>query len=1165
MEEACMRSTKARKIISILIIFLMIITTGYNNAAFAAETDTTTGIATATDAQENESEKLEEVTEESVNDESISDEDTATDTDALEENGIFNYAVIEADYVTAPSSQYILVDISDTTDVIESAALNYTNLNNGNTYKAGATILQDTAIVFDPYFSAGQAGEYKVDSVEYYVEGNKYEIVFDEIGADLRFGVNEEVDVDPLLWIVDEDYSEADAVSVEDVTNKDFQKLDEGDFIKIELDSEEDIQNLENGNYDAITGDDSASIESDSLVAQAETVKELDSETGLSMSTNEFSTLGATNANRKGFIIVLDPGHGQSGGRDTGACANGLVERDINLKIALACRDALSKYDNVILYMTRTTSVSPYTLGGLSDYAKSVGASYLISFHNNAAGSSSVRGSLVCVANSNYNSYVYHETNNLGNAILKQLAALGLPNKGNLVRNSENGTRYPDGTAADYYSIVYNGKINNIPQIIIEHAFMTNTTDANNYLRTDAQLQALGQADARGIANALGLGSGSGPITVYNGLDYSPVYNKDYYLAANPDVKKAFGGNEMKTFEHFLTFGMKEGRRASASFDVNYYKNRYGDLRNAYGSNLKSYYLHYLNYGKKEGRVATDGKNTITVPTSSSSTPAASSTTTTKANYATTLNGINYSAVYDYNYYINKYGDLKKAFGTNDKATLQHFVTYGMNEGRQASANFNVTTYKNRYGDLRNAYGNNLKAYYLHYINYGKKEGRNATGTAAAPAASSSSSSNKASSSTSSSTSYATTLNGVNYSAVYDFNYYINKYGDLRNAFGTNDKAALQHFVTYGMKEGRQASPAFNVTSYKNRYGDLRNAFGNDTKAYYLHYINYGKREGRDATGNASAPASTASKSSTSTSSSSSSSTSKTTVYNGVNYSDVYNFDYYINKYGDLKKAFGNNDQAAIQHFVTYGMKEGRQACANFEVNSYKNRYGDLRNAYGNNLPMYYMHYIKYGKKENRIATPGSTPAASTSVNTTTPTTSSNLTPIMGTSKTNVAQMVRYFNANAPYPAFYKNSDAPTIQAFCQIYYEEAAAEGVRAEVAFAQAMKETGFLRFGGSVSITQYNFAGLGATGNGVSGNGFGSVRNGVRAQIQHLKAYGSTAPLNKTCVDVRFQYVKRGTCPCVENLGINEDPVGIGWATAKNYGYSVVNDYMNKLLTK
>ncbi len=245
-------------------------------------------------------------------------------------------------------------------------------------------------------------------------------------------------------------------------------------------------------------------------------------------------------------------------------------------------------------------------------------------------------------------------------------------------------------------------------------------------------------------------------------------------------------------------------------------------------------------------------------------------------------------------------------------------------------------------------------------------------------------------------------------------------------------------------------------------------------------------------------------------------------------------------------------------------MKEGRQASLDFNLGFYKNRYADLRNAYGSNNKAYYIHYISFGKKEGRqAAEKQATPTAT--VNNTSLTTSANLTPIMGTSKTNVAQMVRYFNANAPYPAFYKNSDAPTIQAFCQIYYEEAAAEGVRAEVAFAQAMKETGFLRFGGSVSITQYNFAGLGATGDGVSGNGFGSVRNGVRAQIQHLKAYGSTAPLNKTCVDVRFQYVKRGTCPCVENLGINEDPVGIGWATAKNYGYSVVNDYMNKLLTK
>ena len=169
---------------------------------------------------------------------------------------------------------------------------------------------------------------------------------------------------------------------------------------------------------------------------------------------------------------------------------------------------------------------------------------------------------------------------------------------------------------------------------------------------------------------------------------------------------------------------------------------------------------------------------------------------------------------------------------------------------------------------------------------------------------------------------------------------------------------------------------------------------------------------------------------------------------------------------------------------------------------------------------------------------------------------------IMGTTSTNISQMVAYYNANNAYPEFYASSDAPTIEAFCQIYLEECQAEGLKAEVAFCQAMLETGFLRYGGDVQINQYNFAGLGATGNGAPGNSFGSVREGIRAQVQHLKAYASTAGLNQPCVDSRFQYVKRGTAPYVEWLGIQENPYGKGWATAKNYGYNIVNLYMAKL---
>lgn len=171
---------------------------------------------------------------------------------------------------------------------------------------------------------------------------------------------------------------------------------------------------------------------------------------------------------------------------------------------------------------------------------------------------------------------------------------------------------------------------------------------------------------------------------------------------------------------------------------------------------------------------------------------------------------------------------------------------------------------------------------------------------------------------------------------------------------------------------------------------------------------------------------------------------------------------------------------------------------------------------------------------------------------------------IMGRTYTYLDQLVRYYKANQEYPAFYANTDAPTIEAFCQIYIEEAQAEGVRAEVAFCQAMKETGFLRYKGDVSIGQFNFAGIGATGGGEPGNSFGSVRAGIRAQIQHLKAYASTDSLNKDCVDPRFQYVKRGTTPYVEWLGIQENPNGGGWAAAKNYGPSIINDFLAKLFS-
>ena len=163
---------------------------------------------------------------------------------------------------------------------------------------------------------------------------------------------------------------------------------------------------------------------------------------------------------------------------------------------------------------------------------------------------------------------------------------------------------------------------------------------------------------------------------------------------------------------------------------------------------------------------------------------------------------------------------------------------------------------------------------------------------------------------------------------------------------------------------------------------------------------------------------------------------------------------------------------------------------------------------------------------------------------------------IEGTSAVTANNLAMYFKRkNGVYPTFYKNSDAPTIEKFCQIYVEEAKAEGIRVEVAFMQAMVETGWLKFGGAVQISQYNFAGIGALDGGAQGATFKTVREGVRAQIQHLKAYANEKPLNNTQVDPRFHLVKRGSAKYVEWLGQKENPNGYGWATAEDYGYKIL----------
>ena len=216
-------------------------------------------------------------------------------------------------------------------------------------------------------------------------------------------------------------------------------------------------------------------------------------------------------------------------------------------------------------------------------------------------------------------------------------------------------------------------------------------------------------------------------------------------------------------------------------------------------------------------------------------------------------------------------------------------------------------------------------------------------------------------------------------------------------------------------------------------------------------------------------------------------------------------------------------------------------------------------------------HYYNKGHVADDESTILTKPNTNTS-NPSTNNTASDKTPIMGATQTSVAQMVRYYNSkssgydtftgeNKKYNGSLAKGGASTIEQFAQIVYEEARAEGVRAEVVFAQCMLETGFLKYGGDVLPNQYNFAGIGATG-AVHGASFENVRVGVRAHVQHLKAYASLDGLTQQCVDPRFNLVARGCAQYVEWLGMKENPKGYGWASAKNYGPNIVNMVINLL---
>jgi len=169
---------------------------------------------------------------------------------------------------------------------------------------------------------------------------------------------------------------------------------------------------------------------------------------------------------------------------------------------------------------------------------------------------------------------------------------------------------------------------------------------------------------------------------------------------------------------------------------------------------------------------------------------------------------------------------------------------------------------------------------------------------------------------------------------------------------------------------------------------------------------------------------------------------------------------------------------------------------------------------------------------------------------------------IMGPARLTATQLTAWFESKTGAAGAYRAS--VPVETLARQFIDEGAAEGVAGDIAFVQAIVETGWFRFPGLVSPAQNNFGGIGATDHHPAPATFPDARTGVRAQIQHLRAYadpGAVAcaipPLRHPCADPRFHLVvPKGKARSWNEMG------GGNWAASPEYGQTILGLYREAL---
>lgn len=838
------------------------------------------------------------------------------------------------------------------------------------------------------------------------------------------------------------------------------------------------------------------------------------------------------------YVVVLDPGHDDS---HAGTSANGIVEKDVNLKIATYCKQELETYYGVQVYMTRETSACPYP-GSTSledntkrvDYAQSVGADAYVSFHCNYISDSSVNGAIVFYPNTNYNSEVSNQGKDIAGKILTNLGYLGL-NTRRIDYTYHDEYKYDDGSKADGYIVIRESKKRCIPAVIIEHAFVSNPSDAA-FLGNESNLRNMGIADATGIAQHFGLvksGFGIRNVNFKQENEYTTISVDSYSSVGN--LKYRFQVYDTTTGQWFTI----AEQQTSQTIQWKPEKKTYGIHVEAQApdGNIREYNLMYtsdINYNepyvKINGIIPMETSEGINVG----------------ADYISNDKSVVFQWLF-YNIETKQWGIIADWNGGNwatwkpNRGSYWICVKAKTSDGKECTQTIGYALendYSDDYVRLKGAtwimhnYSIDLGIAYEHKGSdvqfkwqiynldtkkwYTLSDWNSGNWVTWRPTPGNYWVNTQAKTQYGSMDQYTYCFNvstDKSKTPIYleGLTWKINRNSiDVGAAYSTEDNNVQFKWQAYNLDTKKWSTIADwnggNWATWKPLAGNYwlhvkaKNNYGGYaeqticfrvSRDYSKHYVDLNGIAIIDKYSN---------------------------FQVGVAYnSDDENVKFRWKQYDIVKKQWSKVSDWSNGNWATWNPSNG-----NYWI------YVEAMTSDGIVNSMSYGYTV--GERYE----------------------------IMGNSSTNIDQMVKFYNAHAQYPSFYSNTEAPDIYTFCKIYDRECKIEGIKTEVAFCQAMKETNYLRYGGDVNISQYNFAGIGATGGGVSGNTYSSVTQGIQAQVQHLKAYASTEPLKQICVDNRFNYVKRGSAKYVELLGTK-------WATDTEYGYSIIKDYIVDLLRR